>query len=147
MIPCMLRDWQWWAATAAGPVVWAALYLVLRPAFVPAWPLLHPGVFLPAALVYPVLEEIVFRGLIQDALARHVPNPLPGPLTTANVLSSVLFALMHLIGHTPLWAAAVFLPSLVFGYFRERHGLAAPIVLHVFYNAGYFWLLGAPSAL
>ncbi len=33
------------------------------------------------------------------------------------------------------------LPSLVFGYFKDKyHSLTAPILLHVFYNAGFFWL-------
>ena len=32
------------------------------------------------------------------------------------------------------------LPSLLFGYFKDRYrSLTIPIILHVFYNAGYFW--------
>ena len=39
--------------------------------------------------------------------------------------------------------AAVLLPSLVFGFFKDRSGaLWAPMALHVFYNSGYFWLFG-----
>jgi membrane protease YdiL (CAAX protease family) len=39
----------------------------------------------------------------------------------------------------------VFFPSLVFGLFKDRtQRLLAPILLHVFYNAGYFWLFAAP---
>jgi membrane protease YdiL (CAAX protease family) len=35
----------------------------------------------------------------------------------------------------------VLLPSLLYGYFRDRHGSVYPaIALHVFYNAGYFLL-------
>ena len=59
------------------------------------------------------------------------------------VLTSLLFTALHFINHAPLWAAAVFFPSLVFGFFKDRTGkLAAPIILHVFYNSGYFWLFG-----
>ena len=33
--------------------------------------------------------------------------------------------------------------GLLFGLFKDRSGtLGAPIVLHVFYNSGYFWLFG-----
>ena len=61
----------------------------------------------------------------------------------ANLLTSLLFTALHFINHAPLWAAAVFFPSLVFGFFKDRTGkLAAPIILHVFYNSGYFWLFG-----
>ncbi len=45
------------------------------------------------------------------------------------------------MSHGPLWAALVFFPSLVFGFFKDRtKHLVAPVILHVFYNAGYFWL-------
>ncbi|MDG1783128.1 MAG: CPBP family glutamic-type intramembrane protease, partial [Porticoccaceae bacterium] len=61
----------------------------------------------------------------------------------ANVLTSLLFVAVHLINHPPLWALAVFGPSLVFGYSQERYNhLVAPIILHCSYNAGYFLLLG-----
>ncbi|MEO7557618.1 MAG: JDVT-CTERM system glutamic-type intramembrane protease, partial [Gammaproteobacteria bacterium] len=59
----------------------------------------------------------------------------------ANVATTLLFAGFHFFYHAPLWAALVILPSLIFGYFRDRHQRVLPaIVLHVFYNAGYFWL-------
>jgi membrane protease YdiL (CAAX protease family) len=41
-------------------------------------------------------------------------------------------------------SVAVFLPSLIFGYFRDRYDqLHASIVLHVFYNAGYIWIFAS----
>ena len=68
-------------------------------------------------------------------------------MTTANVATSALLALAHLATQTPEWAAAAFVPALVFGHFRERYGSIAPgVALHVFYNAGYF-LLAAPRPL
>jgi len=40
----------------------------------------------------------------------------------------------------------VFFPSLVFGYFKDRTGrLTAPILLHIFYNAGFLWLFTTPA--
>jgi membrane protease YdiL (CAAX protease family) len=46
---------------------------------------------------------------------------------------------MHFINHPPFWALAVFFPSLVFGYFRDRCDSVVPaITLHILYNFGYF---------
>lgn len=51
---------------------------------------------------------------------------------------SLQFSALHFIGHPPLWAAGVLLPSLLYGFFRDRHdSVLPPIALHVFYNAGY----------
>ena len=62
--------------------------------------------------------------------------------------ASALFALAHLATQAPAeWAAATFVPSVVYGHFRERYGAIAPgAALHVFYNAG-FLLLAAPAPL
>lgn len=128
----------------AAPVVWALLFFAVRPTPDLAWPLRAPGRFLLLVLVYPVLEEIVFRGALQGALrARpHARHALFG-LTLANVYTSLMFTGLHFFSHPPLWALAVMIPSLVFGYFRDRHdSLAAPIALHIFYNAGFFWIFG-----
>lgn len=134
------RDRRFYAALAAGLA--ATVVLAALPAL--AWaPGLHypPAVLLLVILVYPPLEEWVFRGCLQPALASRLPA-IRGPLSLANAVTSLAFAGFHLVAHPPLWAAAVFLPSLVFGYFRERSaGLLAPVVLHAGYNASYFLLL------
>lgn len=128
-------------ALAAGPLACLALAQLPGVNVHLGWPLAQWPVLLLAVVVYPIVEEIVFRGGLQPGLARRLPV-VAGPLTLANVLTSVVFCALHFIFHPPLWAAGVFLPSLVFGYFRERHnGLAAPIVMHVVYNASYFLLL------
>lgn len=141
----LLKDPFFGAALAAGPLCWLVLYFILHPSLQPGWPLAAPLVFLLPVLVYPVLEEIVFRGLLQELVQEHVSNKLLGPLSIANLLTSVVFSGLHFVYHPPLWAALVFFPSLVFGFFKDRtHGLVAPIVLHVFYNAGFLWLFAAP---
>lgn len=129
-----------WIALAAGPVAWAGMAWLLRPELDPAWPLAAPGLFLLGILVYPVLEEIVFRGLVQDAIRNRLAQRL-GPLSLANLITSVLFAAAHLLRQPLHWAALVIFPSLVFGFFRERHDtLGTPILLHAFYNLGPVWL-------
>ncbi len=140
--PCpMLRDWTFHAALLAALLFWGLLYALTTPAIHWDWPLRAPWMFLWPALFYPVLEEIVFRGLVQDLAHRHLRPWHLGPVSHANLLTSLLFTALHFIHQPPLWAAAVILPSLVFGYFKDKyHSLTAPILLHVFYNAGFFWL-------
>lgn len=94
-------------------------------------------------LVYPILEELAFRGAIQSWLLEKpkLTRFLVWRVSVANVVTSLLFALAHLYNQPPVWAAAVFFPSLVFGYFRERcDGLAVPVVLHIWYNLGFVLL-------
>jgi membrane protease YdiL (CAAX protease family) len=136
--PQLGRDPQFWVALAAGPVAWAVLGLAgLLPSRVS-----DPVALAGLVLVRPVVEEFVFRGALQGwALDTNWGGRRLGPLTAANAASSVLFVAAHALAQTPGWAAAVLLPSLIFGYFRERTGsLVAPCLLHGFYNAGFFVL-------
>ena len=130
-----------WAVFAALPV-WLAGYLWLAPATDATWPLRHPRDLLFLGLVYPVIEELLFRGLLQSWLLERPPLRRRWlGLSGANLLTSLVFTGLHFIDHPPLAAAAVILPSLIFGYFRDRNdSLCAPIVLHIYYNIGYFWL-------
>lgn len=93
-------------------------------------------------VISPVLEEIVFRGGLQTWLQqRRVLQYRLGAISLANVLTSLLFAGMHLFRQAPLWAALTFLPSLIFGWAKERHQtLLSPILLHMCYNAGFICL-------
>ena len=106
----------------------------------PLWPLHEPGWFLRGVLFYPFVEEWLFRGVLQPWLCDRVPKQWAG-ITLANVLVSLLFASLHLVSHPPLAAMAVLVPSLVFGWLRDRHGSFLPAVaMHAWYNVGYFWV-------
>ena len=136
-------DWLLGAAFLAAPFYWWILTLFASSAPAPAASSRDPGRLLLLILVYPVLEEIVFRGALQGWLRRmtwglkHRFN-----VTVANVLTSALFTAAHLIRRPNIWSAGIVLPSLVFGFFRDRYGnLYAPIALHIFYNSGPIWLL------
>lgn len=125
----------------AGPASWLALYFIQQPQIHWGWPLSDPWRYLLPVLCYPVVEEIVFRGLVQELVHNYISQRWLGPLSIANLLTSCLFTGLHFLYHPPLWAALVFFPSLVFGFFKDRSGhLTAPILLHVFYNAGFLWL-------
>jgi hypothetical protein len=123
------------------------LYLLLRPASLQlTWPLAAPIDYLLPVLFYPVLEEVVFRGLLQELAQEYISRRTLGPISHANLLTSLVFTGFHFVNHAPLWAALVFFPSLVFGFFKDRYGtLTAPILLHGFYNAGFLLLFMAPA--
>lgn len=89
-------------------------------------------------LVYPLLEELMFRGVLQGELLRLTRTLRVGPVSWANVLVTVAFVAVHLPAQPPAWALAVAVPSLVFGHLRERFASVWPAVLvHAVYNAGF----------
>jgi len=144
--PASLRDRQFAFALLLGPLFWLALFVSRNGAPAGVARLFEdaPALVL-LVLVYPALEEIVFRGAVQDFLGRRWVARPGSPLTRANLVTSILFAATHIAWLGDPAAGAVFFPSLVFGYFRERHAtLTSPILLHVFYNAGLFLIFGVP---
>jgi len=131
-------------AVVSAPVVWAIMTSWAPSTWIPGWTLAEPGRLFMVALVYPVLEEMLFRGLLQGWLW-HRPwgRKSCGPVSRANLFTSLLFAALHGMTHPPLMAVAVLLPSLVFGWFRDRDGrLRIPVALHGYYNGGYFLIFG-----
>lgn len=138
------RDRQFVLALLAGIAVWLAFWLVF-PGLLPAVPLdANVPLFLSLVIWQPALEELLFRGVVQGQFRLRTWGGVKRwGVTQANLLTSALFVLAHVFYHSPLWAVAVFVPSLVFGHFRDRVGNIAPaLALHVYYNMGYF-LLGA----
>jgi len=131
------RDGAFYAALVAGPLCWLILHVTGQP-YVGPPPIL---LWLKLSLLMPVLEEIVFRGGIQTALfQRQFFSRRWYGISVANVCTSIVFAAMHLISQPPLWAALVFIPSIVFGWARDRYENIAPcIILHALYNAGFVW--------
>lgn len=133
------------AAVLAGPIVWLLLYLILQVEIDWSWPLKHPTRFLWPVVFFPIVEELVFRGLLQEFIRNNLSARTLGPLSIANLLTSILFTGLHFVYQPVLWAALVFIPSLVFGFFKDRSNrLTAPITLHMFYNFGYLWVFSAP---
>lgn len=105
------------------------------------WPIQHYNQLLWLVIIYPILEEIAFRGAIQGYLLQRLPNLAWLKISLANFLTSLCFSLLHSVFRSLLNGLAVFIPSLIFGYFRDRyHHLYISIFLHMYYNLGYFWL-------
>ena len=91
-------------------------------------------------LVLPVLEEIFFRGLLQPWLATNYPTKTSN-ITQANIMTSSVFALVHLFAQPLLLALCTFIPSMIFGFAKERYSRLLPsIILHSSYNGGYLLL-------
>ena len=137
------KDDHFLVVLAAALLFWVFLYTWQLPDTDWLLPLNETKSFLLVVLIYPVLEEIVFRGAIQGFLLKKIGGKNWYGISLANIITSVLFSLSHLLFRSPLTALLVFIPSLTFGYFRDRHHkLISPIFLHVFFNTGYFWLFG-----
>ena len=134
-----LKDRHLVIAVLLGPAVWLMLWFFTSASSDSATLILVINV----VLLYPLLEELAFRGFLQgwllerEIFRRHIVG-----LTVANVLTSILFASAHLFNQPPLWAAGVFFPSLVFGYFRDRHqSIVTAFLLHAWYNAGFLMVM------
>lgn len=97
-------------------------------------------------LLYPVLEEWLFRGQLQPLLMKSVYGRRAWyGVTLANIATSVAFTAFHFLAHSPVWALSVLFPSLLFGGFRDRYQSILPaIVLHCGYNLAYFMSFGMP---
>lgn len=79
------------------------------------------------AVVAPIVEEFIFRGLVMNRLSRVMPGWL------AVVLSAAVFGACH--GH-PVWFAYAFVLGAVFGFIDLRAGSIWPSILgHVAFNA------------
>ncbi len=95
--------------------------------------------------VGPVVEELLFRGLLQPVLANAL-GVFPGIL-----LTSLLFAVMHLPQNAGIWQSAVVIGVAGFGFGVVRHvsgSTRASTVAHVAYNSLPFavtLLQGAPT--
>lgn len=143
--PAFYRDGLYFAAVLAGVVFWLTLALLvtvrpLKPAEIWSWP------FFTLTCWQPCWEELLFRGVIQGELCRWQGGGKDWHgVTLANVLTSCFFCGAHWWSHPPVWAVAVMIPSLIFGYCRDHYACLYPsIALHAFYNAGYFMLTGLP---
>ncbi|NLF32995.1 MAG: CPBP family intramembrane metalloprotease [Planctomycetes bacterium] len=91
-----------------------------------------------AVVVAPIVEEVIYRGLLQTALRRVLGGPWRGI-----VAASLVFMVAHVVFATdPLRPvglqafAPVFALAVVLGYNYERTGRLLPsIIVHAFFNA------------
>jgi len=137
--PALLRDPAFWVILVSGTLVAVAFrFLAGKQAgiFIPS----NPTAWFIVVGWQPLIEELLFRGLIQGQLLgttwgrRRFLH-----LSHANLVTSALFVMIHFVTHTAPWAMSVFLPSLIFGWLRERHGnIWSPLFTHATFNLAFF---------
>jgi len=83
--------------------------------------------FFAIAVAAPIVEELLFRGLLQNALARFIP------IWAAILLASFVFAAVH---GQPYAIPGLMSLSIAFGYLYHRTGsLRTNIILHMLNNS------------
>lgn len=90
---------------------------------------------LTSIVLAPVLEEILFRGIVQDSLTEKL-GPLRGIL-----IGACVFGIVHII---PQQVINAFFVGIVLGFIYYRSGSLVPVILiHMINNAiSYFsWVL------
>ena len=121
---------------------WAAavVFYEARPGF--SWLLADPVRALLLCLFYPLIEEWLFRGVIQGALLQRAVGAR-GKLgvSVANLVTTGLFFALHWIGRSFQTACWVIGPSLILGIVRERtQSIVVPMLIHCVWNLRWYSL-------
>lgn len=121
---------RWFGPLCTRWVGFGGGHLALPPSFV--------LLTLNQLIVIAIPEELFFRGYLLGRLEERWPSRarfLGAPVGWALLVSSVLFALGHLVVVPSLPRLAVFFPALVFGWMRARTGsIAAGAAFHALCN-------------
>ena len=134
-------------SVAAGLPVWIVAFFgayldVLQP------PMIEDFLaFLTAVVLFPILEEIVFRGLLWDLwdYIKFDKNSYRGKLAFKNCCISACFSVLHIFNFGILGGLLVFIPSLWLGWLKARSGsIKTCCLVHVLWNSGFVaaFLLG-----
>ena len=133
--PRFYLDRQFAAAIVAG-MLFLWLFYDRLPVF--SSPLTLNWTLLVSVLIWqPFIEELLFRGVIQGQVSKYKWGQAKIlHITSANIITSFLFVAIHLFNSPLLWSLAIFIPSLLYGYFKDMFNSVYPaIVLHGVYNA------------
>ncbi len=89
------------------------------------------SIAISAIIIAPIMEEIIFRGFLQRALAGLIGRQWP-----AIAITSLAFALVHIGPADPLALPMLFVLSLGMGYALAATGrIWAPMLVHAVFNA------------
>jgi membrane protease YdiL (CAAX protease family) len=131
----LLGEWNQWVLPAPDS------YAELQAKLLPSGPFETVRAYLGLGILVPVGEEIVFRGIVQQAIRRSV-----GPWS-ASVLAGSLFALLHL---EPWFLLPLAVTGTLLGIVYEiTDTLWAPVLLHVLYNCAVLslWIFTASDEI
>jgi uncharacterized protein len=83
-----------------------------------------------AILMAPLVEEVVFRGVLYQGLKRRMG------LWPAALVSALLFAVVHVEVQQPIYSSGFVLLGILFAWTMHRFGsLVVPLVAHATFNA------------
>jgi len=142
------KQFDFWLAIVAAVVFYFVFIFFSVANILPVRSIELSYFFVISLIAFPIMEEVVFRGLIQESLQQLLTNYqlrkiVVYRLSSANLVCSVLFAASHLVSQPWTWALLMFFPSIIFGYFKDKYQSLKPaIILHIFYNMGFYFLLG-----
>lgn len=88
--------------------------------------------------ISPVLEEIVFRGLIQDLCVKYLKN-----IWLTVLIVNLFFMLVHIhINNAPIYLVIIFISGVIFSLNKLIYQkIFPPIMLHFFYNLTFIIML------
>ncbi|MBQ9403349.1 MAG: CPBP family intramembrane metalloprotease, partial [Synergistaceae bacterium] len=139
---------KWFMTRESKIYVTIALIITLVPLTVIAlhWPVKwggplpkHPGLWqaldwLGGGVAAAFIEETFYRGWLQTLLTRRTGAFI------AIVITSLIFALSHLIALTGWLRVATFFPGIIMGYLRFKGGSVMPaIIYHALCNIWAVW--------
>jgi len=133
--PRCFRNYQFLLALLAGAVVLWLIHDMLPPFSSSVE--FHWKLWLSLVIWQPIVEEILFRGIVQGQLRKTAWGQFAWlKISAANVVTSIAFIIVHMINNPPLFSISVIIPSLLFGYFRDTCNSVYPsILLHSAFNA------------
>lgn len=155
--------WEALPSAAREVAVAAGVAALVLPVYALAWPLFNHPVgprhlaldgargreVVTELLAVAFTEEVLFRGYVLTRVADWLgasPLTLRSPraqLAKVLVITSLLFALTHVVVEPTVPRAVVFFPALLFGLLRVwRGGVGAAVVLHAASNVFERWLEG-----
>ena len=135
--PGLVTDYLFWVAIMAGVIVSVLLAANKLSAISQG---MGSFALLSLLLWYPVVEELAFRGVVQGTLANYpFARKKRLGISLANLIASFTFVLWHLLYQSNPIIMALALPSLVYGFFRDRYQSLLPaLLLHSLYNGCLF---------
>ena len=122
---------------------WVGAVLSHEAGFVTFYAPIEINDWIAIGIFYPLIEELVFRGLFMGFLSRYSIFSRGRFVSTNNILTSLIFAACHsLVSKILVNGLLVFLPSLWLGVIRERLGSVwMCCVIHAIWNLGLLAVL------
>lgn len=91
---------------------------------------------LAAVAIAAIPEEFFFRGYLQEHVFKGLERKFIKVVTLKNLITSILFGIVHAVAFLDITRAATFFPSLLFGLFTEKSEgkIFYSILFHVISN-------------